>query len=190
MKTVQIARKTNNFRVSFVLFAAMVLGLLCNSAFGHEWTINGKKVKAKAVDFSGTHIVLEDKQGKRKTIALNELAAQDLQYVTNLLSIRNAEIQKQLERRQIQQQQMQLLSQFVDVWTVRMVAPNGTVGWRNYFAANSLHAKQLAFQEFGNVRVIGVHRLRRPGVFGRGGNVGWVPTVSQIPVFPTILFRN
>lgn len=156
-------------RTFIMLIAFLLMGTLCASALGHEWTINGKKVKAKAVDFNGSQVLLENDKGKRKAFPINELHENDLQYLTNLLSIRNAEIQQRLEREQLAQQRTQLLAQFVDVWTVRMVAPNGELGMRNYFAANSAHAKQLAWQEFPNVRIAGVQRMRRANEWGVGG---------------------
>ena len=161
-----ISSSESVFSASWILFVFLLLGLICSSAIGHEWTVDGKKVKAKPVDFNGTKVLLEDQNGKQKAVPINELVAEDLQYLTNLLSIRNAEIQQYLEKQQIQQQQAQLMSRFVDVWTVRMVARNGTVGWRNYFAANSLQAQQQARREFSNVQITTVQRLRNSGAMG------------------------
>ena len=188
MQTGTNARITN-LRIGIALLVAMLTGLICSSAFGHEWTVNGKKVKAKAVNFDGSQVLLEDQRGKRKSFPINELTAEDLQHLTNLLSIRNAKIQQQLEKQQLEQQTAQLVSQFVNVWTVRMVAPNGDVAWRNYFAANSLQAKQLAWREFPNVQITGVQKLRRTGTIG-GGNTAIAPVVNQFPVAPVFNFRN
>ncbi|MFK7770448.1 MAG: hypothetical protein AB8B55_24775 [Mariniblastus sp.] len=179
---------TSTLSKGLVLFLSLALGLICAAAFGHEWTVDGKKVKAKPVDFNGTEVLLEDEKGKRKSIEINTLTAEDLQYLTNLLTIRNAGIQQKLERQQLQQQKAQLMSQFVDVWTVRLVAPNGETGWKNYFALDSRQAKQLAFNEFPNARVISVQRLRRAGssaaVTNGTGNIGVVPVVNRFMALP------
>ena len=192
MQTIAKTR-IKSLQIGVLLIVAMLVGLISSSAFGHEWTIDGKKAKAKVVDFNGTQVLLENERGKRRAFPINELNSTDLQHLTNLLSIRNAEILKKLERQQIEQQQAQLISQFVDVWSVRMVAPNGQIGWKNYFAANSLQAKQQAWQEFPNVRITGVQRLRRAGALGGGGgggNVGLAPVVNQMPNIPTFNSRN
>ena len=146
---------------------------------GHEWTINGKKVKAKVVDFNATHVLLEIKDGKRKSVAINTLESKDLQYLTNLATIRNGEVQRRLEASQLEQQRLQLLSQYSDVWTVSMIAPNGRLGWRNYFAVNSMQANQLALREFPNVRIVRTQRLRRATEFGGARNAVQVPLGLQ-----------
>ncbi|MEM9412838.1 MAG: hypothetical protein AAGA30_17125, partial [Planctomycetota bacterium] len=178
------------FKAILFILTFIVLGLICSTGFSYEWTINGVKVTAKAIDFNGSQVILEDNNGSKKAVPVNELTAEDLQYLTNLLQIRNAEIQLQLERQQIRQQQAQLVSQFVDVWTVRMVAPNGETGWRNYFAANSLHAKQLAWNEFPNARITSVQRVRRSSTFLGGASVGLTPAANQTSIFNQIRFRN
>jgi len=171
-----------------------VLCICCSSVFAHEWTIEGVKVKAKAVDFIGTKVLLEDEGGNQKSVPMNELNATDLQYLTNLLSIRNAAIQQNLEQQQLQQQQAQLTSQFVDVWNVRMVAMNGQSGWRNYFAINSLQAKQLALQDFPNARIQSVQKLPRRGSVGLVGNANNIGLFNRrasfVPVVTILNTRN
>ena len=170
--------RTSNTQTYLVLLLAMLLGLVCATAFGHEWTINGKKIKAKPVDFDGAKVVLQDTRGKKKTLPVTELVAKDLQYLTNLVSIENAKRQRGLQEQQILQQQFQLRAQFEDVWVVRMVAANGETGWRNYFANNSLQAKQLAWQQFPDARIVGVQRMRRAGNLNRGVIAGPGPTIN------------
>ena len=156
------------FRAGFILLIALLCGAICASSFAYEWTINGLKVEAKVVDFDGMNVTLEHESGKRKSIAVNELEAADLRYLADLLSIHNAGVQQDLQRQQLRQQEAQFASQYVNAWTVRMVDRNGEFGWRNYFAANSLEARRLALQEFPNVRVTSIQRLRRGGGFGIG----------------------
>ncbi len=181
---------SNSLFSGFVLFMSVVLCLACSSVFGHEWMINGTNLEAKAVDFDGTKVLLEDGQGNRQAVPMNELNAKDLQYLTNLLSIRNAGIQQQLEQQQIRQQQVQLMSQFVDIWTIRMVAPNGHSGSRNYFAANSLQAKQLAWQEFPNARILSAQKLPRRGQIGVVGNANGFGVRPVVNFIPTATFFN
>ena len=171
------------WKQALMMILSLALGLLCTTAFGHEWTVEGRKVKAKAVDFNGSHVLLENKVGKQKAFAINQLNERDLQYLTNLLSIRNAEIQRQLETKQLEQQRAQLLSQFVDLWAVSMVAPNGERAWRNYFANNSLEAKQQAFREFPNVRVVGVQRVRRGNAPMGNANSPRMPLNNRLPIW-------
>ena len=165
----------------FALLASLTLGLICASAsLGREWTVEGKKVTAKAVDFNGRFVLLEDKKGKRKTVAINDLNAHDLDYLGKLLAIHNGEIQKEMSRTQLNQQQLALTAQIMDLWTVSMVAPNGQAGWQNYFAANSLEAKRMALMDYPTARITSVRRIRRPGQMGGGGNV-LVPGVQILP---------
>ncbi|MEM9942358.1 MAG: hypothetical protein AAF939_12405 [Planctomycetota bacterium] len=186
-------RRCGNLILGLVLSLGLVFGVIVSEGLCHEWTINGRSIEAKVVNFEGEKVVLEDRAGTQKSVPVNELNADDLQYLANLLAIRNAEIQQRLEQQQLQQQQTQFLSQYLDVWTVRMVAANGETGWRNYLAANSLHAKQLAWSEFPNTRIVGVQRVRRSGgvngLIGNG-NLGINPIIPQLPVTQFLLLRN
>ena len=171
-------------QIATLTIFAMVLCLLESPASAHEWTLDGQQVEAKAIDFNGSHVLLEGRSGKRKTVAINELNAGDLQYLTNLLSIRNAEIQKRLESQQLEQQRIQVLAQFVDVWTVSMVAPNGEQAWRNYFANDSITAKRLAYREFPNARIVSLRKLssRNRLIGGGNGIISPVGIVSPVGI--------
>ena len=172
---------------TLLLSVFLFLGMFCATTFGHEWTVDGREVKAKAVDFNGSHVLLEDEFKNRKRVAINDLNARDMEYLSNMVSMRNSELQRKLQSEQLEQQRLQLLSQFTDLWAVSMVAPNGESAWRTYFAANSLLAEQQALREFPNVRVVGVQRIRRNDGLGiGGGGVGVMP----VPIFNGIFFRH
>ncbi|MEL7499213.1 MAG: hypothetical protein AAFN77_16515 [Planctomycetota bacterium] len=180
-----VQTKIRVLRNGFLLLLFLLLGMFCATAMGHEWTIDGKKVEAKVVNYNQSHVLLEDNQGRRKSFAINSLNAEDLQYLTNLATIQQGEQQRVLAQQQLQQQQALLLSQYVDVWTVWMFDRNGRYGSRNYFATNSAQAIRLALQEFPQVRVSGVQRLRRPGVSG-GSNLGLAPVINRFPNISTL----
>lgn len=174
-------------QIAALTLASILFCLVVSPASAHEWTLDGKQVKAKAVDFNGSHVLLEDSKGKRKSVAINELNASDLQYVTNLLTIRNAEIQKRLESQQLEQQRIQLLAQFMDVWSVSIVAPNGQRGWRNYFANDSISARRFAFRDFPNAQIVAVRKLGGTNRFFGNGNavitpLGIAPIITPLGI--------
>ena len=158
---------------------------LPSRSVAHEWTIgkgkDAKKVEAKAVGFDGRQVMLETDEGKKIEVPVNELVSGDLSYLKDLVLIQSTQVQKQLAEKLIQQQQLNLLAKYVDVWTVSMVAPNGQPGIRNYFAANSLHAKGLARQEFPRARIVAVRRVQPANAQGGGaGNAGLIPEITRL----------
>ncbi len=54
------------------------------------WTINGKEVTAKFVDFKGMKVILENQEGKQKKVTAGDLKKEDIKEYKRLLALKKA----------------------------------------------------------------------------------------------------
>lgn len=128
------------------LLSGMAFLLVCTvtttiQAQKNTWTIDGQQFEAQLIDFNGKEVLLQDSDQQREAISLERLSKKDVAYV----------------RSQVKQLKLKLNSDRVfrgiEIWRVDMRARSGETFYRNYSAANSDEAMEMAQNEFRGVHV-------------------------------------
>ena len=83
-----------------------VFGPLSDIAQAHEWTVDVKgkktKVEAKIIAFDGKKVQLEAENGVRKSFSIDDLNDDDLAYLKDYVVTREAAVQENLGKQQLQ----------------------------------------------------------------------------------------
>lgn len=170
-----------------ILLVVFAMAISATVAEAHEWTINGNKVKAQAVDLNETHVLLQDNNGNRKAVALNSLADRDVQRLSNLVNVASARQNMRYQKENFRAQQISAMSRLSPAWRVSMMARNGATGVRTYFADNSRAASIMARRQFPNARILNIAKQSGSSY---SGSRTLLPRANYWPFPAEVLRRN
>ena len=132
-------------------------------AFAHQWEIKGEKVEAELKDYNTTHVFLMSKSGAEKVVPMAQLTADDLDYVTKLVAIRESKMQERFQSQSLRQKQAELMLQATDTWYVTLQDRRGQQRSVTVFADDSRQAANRASRQYPYASVAGVRRQRQRG---------------------------
>ena len=137
--------------------------LFASDALGREWTVDGKKVEAKLIDYDATQVFLEDANEEEandspKAVPINELTENDRDYLTKFASICDVKSREDLQLTPMRKDAVELPNASNKKWYISLVGPNGRYIERTVFAVDSHQASDLVLRQFSNARVVRVRK--------------------------------